>query len=110
MIGQRRQRPLGPSDPRQSTRTRQGLTTYQVEALRERQRGSCALCGHPLGDTFAVDHDHRLAKAHGHNPETGCPRCVRGLLDWRCNGFLVGDYGEPEFLMRAARYAASRRS
>lgn len=109
MTGQRRQRPIGPTDPRRSTRTRQGLTPLQVEALRKAQGGRCALCQRPLGETFAVDHDHRLAARHGHNPDTGCPRCCRGLLCWACNGFLVGAYGEPEFLRRAAAYAESRR-
>lgn len=63
-----------------------------------------------MGTYFAVDHDHLLAAQHGHNPVVGCQHCCRGLLCGRCNGFLVGEYGEPEFLRRAAAYAESRRS
>jgi hypothetical protein len=81
-----------------------------VEALRERQDGRCALCRHPLGVRFAVDHDHQLAKLHGHGADRGCLACVRGGLCFDCNGWLRGWRDDPEFLLRAARYAASRRT
>jgi hypothetical protein len=77
------------------------------------QRGVCALCRRPLGDRFDVDHDHRLAAAHGHASGVGCPRCVRGLLcaGWSgCNRFLSTFRGEPEFLRRAADYSERRRT
>jgi hypothetical protein len=81
-----------------------------VEALRERQGGRCALCQRSLGVRFAIDHDHQLAARHGHGPDRGCLRCVRGGLCFDCNGWLRGWRDDPEFLMRAARYAASRRT
>ena len=108
-IRQRPQRPIGNRDPRAPTAKRQGLSRLQVEAMRERQGNRCALCGRLLAANFAVDHDHQLAELHGHNPERGCPRCTRGLLCHDCNGWLRGWRDDAGFLMRAAKYAASRR-
>lgn len=73
------------------------------------QHSLCALCLRPLGEKFAVDHDHVLAEAHGHPATTGCERCVRGLTCLGCNFWLSSFRGEPEFLMRAAQYAGRRR-
>jgi hypothetical protein len=81
----------------------------QVEALRQRQQGLCALCRRPLGLRFAVDHDHQLAVMHGHRAERGCASCIRGLTCHDCNGWLRGFRDDPTFLLRAAKYAASRR-
>jgi hypothetical protein len=109
MIGQRRQRPLSGADPRQSLRSRQGLSPAQVEALLNAQGRLCALCRRQLGSRYVVDHDHRQAARHGHRPERGCPSCVRGLLCSDCNGWLRGWRDDPAFLLRAARYAARLR-
>lgn len=109
IAGQRRQRPLGPADPRQPTAKRQGLDRLQLTALVTRQGGLCALCQRPLGGSFAVDHDHVLAVAHGHNPATGCRRCVRGILHTACNT-AIGTFGDdPERLLAAAHYVTRLR-
>lgn len=109
-LRQRRQRPLGPDDPRTPTGKRQGLTRLQVEQVKAAQQGACALCRRPLGDQFSVDHDHVLAEVHGHNPNVGCPRCFRGLLCLGCNNFLSGFRDDPDFLRRAAAYSERRRT
>jgi hypothetical protein len=109
IAGQRRQRPLGPADPRNPTAKRQGLTRLQLAELVALQAGKCALCERPLGARFAVDHDHELAASHGHNPRTGCLYCVRGALCHGCNRWLHTFRDTPAFLVRAARYAARLR-
>jgi hypothetical protein len=109
VAGQRRQRPLGAGDPRRPTRTRQGLTRLQLAALLNAQRGLCALCAKPLGSSYSVDHDHLLAKQHGHNPLTGCPRCTRGVLHPACNTGLGQLNDDPELLLRAAKYVTRLR-
>jgi hypothetical protein len=107
---QRRQRPIGPTDPRRSTRTRQGLTPVEVAELHARQQGKCAIGLEPLGQRYTVDHDHLLAAAHGHDPATGCRHCVRGLLCYRHNRALGSFRDDAEALARAARYVVWRRS
>lgn len=106
---QRAQRPLGLLDRRRPTRARQGLTRLQVEQLIRAQGGACALCQRPLSTDHMVDHDHRLALAHGHDEMSGCSRCVRGVLCRGCNTWLSGFRDDPEFLRRAALYAGHRR-
>ena len=108
-VRQRRQRPISAADPRNSTRKRQGLARWEVDARIKAQGGLCALCLRPLGDETMVDHDHALAHVHGHDAESGCAMCVRGVLCRGCNSWLAGFRAEPDFLLRAARYAASRR-
>jgi hypothetical protein len=84
----RRQRALGPTDSRMSARRRaHGLTPAEVDALRVRQGGACAICRR-TGLRLVIDHDH----THCGGTE-GCRRCVRGLLCARCNGALgwLGD-------------------
>lgn len=109
-LRQRPQRPLGPRDPRMPTRKRQGLTPAEVSALVRAQSGRCALCLRPLDVSAAmVDHDHRLAVAHGHAATVGCRRCARGALCLGCNSWLAGFRDDPEFLRRAAVYAGHRR-
>lgn len=108
---QRPQRPLSPKDPRQPTSKRQGLTRAEVDALVARQQGRCVLCRRELDPNDSmVDHDHVLAATHGHNPNVGCPRCVRGVLDRGCNSWLSGFRDDPDFLLRASAYSGSRRS
>jgi hypothetical protein len=103
--GQRRQRPIGPDDPRRATHKRQGLTRAQVDALVRLQGNACALCRKPItADTCFVDHDHRKAVAHGHAPERGCPRCVRGLLDRGCQWWLHSFRDDEAFIERALAY------
>ena len=106
----RRQRPLGPLDARRATLPRQGLSRVEVDMLFRAQGGRCALCLRALsaGD-YAVDHDHFLAREHGHGERVGCERCVRGLLCRGCNSFLSGFRDDPAFLRRAADYSGRRR-
>ena len=74
-----------------------------------RQDGRCALCRRPLGATFAVDHDHLLAAQHGHRPDVGCRRCVRGVVHHRCNAAIAAFHDDPELLLAAAAYVVRLR-
>jgi recombination endonuclease VII len=62
------------------------FTRGQIDAMRrdliEKHGNQCAVCGKPreaFKKSLAVDHDHRSGK-------------IRGLLDFRCNKFLVGRF------------------
>lgn len=73
------------------------------------QGGRCAIGGEPLGALVAVDHDHELARLHGHAAERGCPACFRGVV---CNGHnaALGAFDDdPALLRRAADYVERRR-
>ena len=52
-----------------------GITIADYNAMLEEQRGCCALCGKPVGEKLAVDHDHTTGR-------------VRGLLCILCNSLL----------------------
>jgi hypothetical protein len=88
----RRQRPLGPDDPRHPRgRVEHGLTGQEREYLKRQQGFACAICGRPDGPGDAaleLDHDHRC-----HAGQKGCRRCVRGYLCGPCNRSLgrIGD-------------------
>lgn len=81
-----------------------GITPEQYWECWRYQAGKCAICCRATGRTrrLAVDHDHSCGE--GHDPKTGCPKCVRGLCCQRCNRFigLMGD--DPRAFDRAARY------
>lgn len=56
-------------------------------------KGVCYGCGKAKGEgrrRLAVDHDHECAVKHGtyHDPEVGCPQCIRALLCAYCNEIL----------------------
>lgn len=91
-----RQRILGPTDPRSPVRRRaHGLTPAELDALKARQGGRCAICLRP-SRRLQVDHDHR------HCPgREGCRQCVRGLLCGRCNSAVgwLGDANVPRLLI-----------
>ena len=108
-LRQRRQRPLGVSDPRQPTAKRQGLTQSEVAATILAQGGRCAIGGEPLGAAVVVDHCHACALRHGHAPERGCPSCFRGITCVKHNTALGAFDDNPAFLRRAAVYAAHGR-
>ena len=108
-LRQRRQRPLGVTDPRQPTAKRQGLTQSEVAAAILAQGGRCAIGGEPLGALVAVDHDHELARRHGHAPERGCPACFRGITCTPHNTALGAFGDDPALLRRAAAYVERRR-
>lgn len=85
-----------------------GITETMYRALYAAQGGRCYICRVADGSArmLAVDHDHGCRA--GHDPENGCPRCVRGLL---CSGSrsastcnrLIGMYRR-EALIRAVEY------
>lgn len=79
-----------------------------VEGMLARQDGRCLICRRDL-DRYVVDHDHTLARLHGHDEAHGCPRCVRALLCPRCNGLLGAAGDDPETLERAAAYVRTAR-
>jgi hypothetical protein len=56
-----------------------------------------------------VDHDHELARRHGHNPERGCPSCFRGIACNAHNAALGAFHDDPAVLRRAADYIERRR-
>jgi hypothetical protein len=64
---------------------RKGLTPEQFQEMLEAQGYACAMCREPFGEDqqIFIDHDH--ACPAGHDPEMGCPECVRGLLCLTCN-------------------------
>jgi hypothetical protein len=61
---------------------RYGITVAEVQDLRQRQEGTCAICG-AEGKRLVIDHDH----------ETGV---IRGLLCDRCNVVLGNVENWPE--------------
>lgn len=73
---------------------RYGLTVAEYDAMVNRQKGLCAICGRDPDYELVVDHDH----------ETGT---VRGLLCQGCNAGLayLGDGVEP--LEKALAYLRS---
>lgn len=83
-----------------------GLTPEQYDALLEFQGGLCALCRRARGVTkrLAVDHDHVQAMRDGHDPDKGCPECVRGLVCSTCNDVLAHARSEAAFFRRGADY------
>jgi len=71
-----------------------GITAEQYWTLYAMQGGRCFGCRRATGATkrLAVDHDHELAKQHGHPIEQGCIRCCRALLCGPCNA-IIGRLG-----------------
>lgn len=57
-------------------------------AIYESQGGVCFGCGRAKGHSrrLCVDHDHNCDQ--GHDPKTGCPKCIRALLCAYCNEVL----------------------
>lgn len=78
-----------------------GITGAEYWTVHLQQGGKCFICQRATGKTkrLAVDHDHRLAVEHGHDPKMGCRLCVRALLCGPCNQ-TVGRLGV-EALARA---------
>jgi hypothetical protein len=64
---------------------RKGLSPEQFGQMLEAQGYACAMGREPFGEDqqIFIDHDH--ACTAGHDPEMGCPECVRGLLCLTCN-------------------------
>ncbi len=106
--GRKQRRPIW-GDPtnrvgRQATAQRHGINVLEVEAMRKKQDDMCAICQTKLGDKAVIDHDHELARQHGHPENRGCRLCVRALLCSRCNNLLGMAQDSPAILMRAMAY------
>lgn len=64
------------------------ITTAIYDFLYQWQGGVCYGCRKAKGirRRLAVDHDHKkAAEVCGHDPNTGCPNCIRSLLCAYCN-------------------------
>ena len=97
----RRQRPLGPDDPRHPIRRRvHGLSVAEQNAMVIAQGGRCAICLR-AGVPLQLDHDHRIDPGR-----YGSRRSARGYLCGRCNSGLgwIGD----ENIDRLIRYLTAR--
>lgn len=88
---------------------RQGLSVDQIEAARRAQHGLCPICWLELPPVPTLDHDHELARLHGHDPKRGCARCFRALLHNECNLVLGFAREDPDRLRRAAVYLEESR-
>jgi Recombination endonuclease VII len=93
---ERRKRSYDPADKKRwQLKTRYGLTSDDVVAMREKQDGKCGICRVPLGEDVrpCIDHSHT----------TGA---VRGILCHKCNIKLhsVEDGG---YLSKALAYLES---
>lgn len=82
--------------------TKYGLDAETYAALLAFQGGKCAICR--TRRAVAVDHDHRQARLDGHSHDTGCPKCVRGLLCMVCNDVLAHFRDDMSQFMRGASY------
>jgi hypothetical protein len=73
-----------------------GLTVAEIEAIRERQGGVCAICrqGSPNERDLCIDHDHSTGE-------------VRGLLCVLCNSGLGQFRDDPVILRAAIEYLAT---
>ena len=87
-----------------------GITPEQYAEIYESQGGVCFICRRATGATrkLSVDHDHLIADQEcGHDPKTGCPNCVRGLLCRPCNDMLGHARDNGEMFLRAILYLAN---
>ncbi len=84
-----------------------GISIEEYWQIFEAQGRCCAICRRAKGISkrLAVDHDHDLARLHGHDPKVGCRECTRGLLCTTCNRTVVGQY-DAVALQRAIDYLA----
>ena len=72
-----------------------GITVAQYNKMLKRQHGRCAICKRPPRSRhLSVDHDHISGR-------------IRGLLDYRCNRFIVGRHRDGRLLQEAADYLNS---
>jgi hypothetical protein len=81
-----------------------GVTPEQHQAILEVQGGRCAICKVATGASkrLATDHDHFCTE--GHDPKTGCQKCVRGLLCSNCNKIVGFFRDDPDAFARAVEY------
>ena len=65
-----------------------GITSEEYWMLYEKQGRTCYVCQKSNGrrKRLAVDHDHNCTE--GHDPNMGCPKCVRCLACGPCNQMI----------------------
>lgn len=80
------------------------LSPQEYQAIYLAQNGRCAICWRATGarKRLAVDHEHNKPGCD-HLPDTGCPKCIRGLLCTTCNHVVIGRY-DIDALVRAVQY------
>jgi hypothetical protein len=69
---------------RHKLKHRYKITPIQFTALLAAQGGRCGVCRAVFDRTPIVDHDHSCCPGR-----TTCGKCVRGLLDSRCNRYVL---------------------
>jgi len=90
---------------KQATAERHGISVFDVETMKKKQGGLCAICQTKLlPGKMVIDHDHELAALHGHPVDHGCRYCVRAMLCFKCNNLLGSAQDDPAILMRAIAY------
>jgi hypothetical protein len=77
-----------------------GLTQEKYDALFNLHNGKCWIC--KVGPAAEIDHDHACCPG-----ETGCDKCVRGLLCGPCNRMLGHADDRVEKLIAGAVYLKS---
>lgn len=84
--------------------TTYGLTAEEYKAIHKAQGGRCYMCRRATGarKALAVDHDHN--KGCGHERNTGCRNCVRGLLCSTCNDIFGHARDDVGFFLRGIVY------
>jgi hypothetical protein len=94
---------------------RYGITEEQYLWLLEQQDGACFLCGngetvphHASGDLMRLGVEHAHDCDQGHDPEKGCPACVRSLACYNCNVFMGRVERSPRLAARFADYLVRR--
>lgn len=83
-----------------------GITAERYAEILAYQGGACFICQRAKGirKALSIDHDHAQAVLDGHDPDKGCPECVRGLLCQSCNKMLGHARDDPAMFERAAEY------
>jgi hypothetical protein len=84
------------SGHRSRMRSQFGIDENTYQWLLQLQGGRCAICRQrPKSQRLVIDHDHAHCKS-------GCPKCIRGLLDSRCNHELLGAAHDSIHILRNA--------
>lgn len=81
-----------------------GITADEYWQLYRFQGGRCAICRIATGATKRLSVDHWHGCEEGHDPKTGCPQCVRGLLCSTCNTYLGRVRDSPDAYQRGIDY------
>jgi hypothetical protein len=89
--------------------TTYGLTAEEYDELYRFQGGRCAICRRATGASkrLAVDHDHVLARQHGHPEGKACRSCSRGLVCGLDNDVIAHFRDDPAAAARLLAYLTS---